>query len=66
MSKLPKWTERSDIKWRPVSEKPGNTGLLMFTNKEQDIAGPFFEDEFDWDNLDPEYVAWAWVCWDKT
>ena len=29
MATLPKWTERSDIKWRPVSEKPGNTGDIL-------------------------------------
>ena len=69
MKKLPKWTERSDIKWRPVSEKPSNKGLIILTNRDKVVVGPVYEDEIDWDNLAPadiDNVAWAWVCWDKT
>jgi len=37
MAKLPKWTERSDINWRPVSEKPTNTGRIIICNKKQRV-----------------------------
>ena len=68
MSKLPKWTERSDIKWRPVSEKPGNTGeILLASSNGAKITGPHEVERLIWSmDVVDYYGLWAWVCWDKT
>ena len=67
MSKLPKWTEQSDIKWRPVSEKPANTGVILITypggGRGEVYSAPL--DDLDWAAFQKYCVAWAWVCWDK-
>ena len=68
MSKLPKWTESSDIKWRPVSEKPGNTGIILtiYPGGERGEVYSTPLDDLDWAAVQKYCVAWAWVCWDKT
>jgi len=68
MTKLPKWTERSDIKWRPVSEKPANTGrILLAVNAGNHFIRYNVTVDAPWEtNIKGVYDLWAWVCWNKT